>query len=82
LKKKKVKTKFIHLDDAGNEKKTSLIASIFGVWLMLARRLRVCNAGLTINTSREILIVVMMLYYKNVHSYKRHTVVRRVFCFW
>ena len=49
---------------------------------MLERRLCVYNAGLKVDASREILTVVMMSYYENVYSCKRHTVVRRTFCFW
>ena len=48
---------------------------------MLERRLCVYNAGLKVDASREILTVVMTSYYENVCSCKRHTVVRRVFCF-
>jgi len=61
---------------------TSLIAFILVCWLMLARRLRVYSAGLKVDTSREILTVIMTLYYKNIGSCKRHTVVHRAFCFW
>ena len=49
---------------------------------MLERRLCVYNAALKVDASREILIVVMTSYYENVRSCKRHTAVRRVFCFW
>ena len=42
---------------------------------MLERRLCVYNAGLKVDTSREILTVVMMSYCENVRSCKRHTVV-------
>ena len=38
--------------------------------------------GLKVDVSREILTPIMMSYYKNVCSCKRHTVVRRAFCFW
>jgi len=48
---------------------------------MLERRLCIYNAGLKVDASREILTVVMTSYYENVRSCKRHTVVRRVFCF-
>jgi len=51
-------------------------------WLMLERRLCVYNAGLKVDASREILTVVMMSYYKNVYSCKKHTVVCRTFWFW
>jgi len=44
---------------------------------MLVRRFCVFNAGLKVNAVREILTVIMMSYDENVHSCKRHTVVRR-----
>ena len=49
---------------------------------MLERRLCVYNVGLKVDTSQEILTAVMRSYYENVSSGKRHTVVRRAFCFW
>ena len=70
---KKVKTKFIYLDDAGNDKLLH--------WLLL-RRLCVYSAGLKVDVSQEILSVVMTSYYENVRSCKRHTVLCRAFCFW
>ena len=41
----------------------------------------VYNAGLKVDTRQEILTVVMMSYYENVCSCKRHTVVCRAFYF-
>jgi len=79
---KKAKTKFIYLDDAGNDKLLHWLLLSLACWLMLARRLCVYNADLKIDTSQEILTVVMMSYYENVHSCKRHTVVHHTFCFW
>jgi len=49
---------------------------------MLARRFCVFNAGLKVDAAREISIMIMMSNDENVCSCKRHTVVRRVFCFW
>jgi len=60
----------------------SCIFTSLACWLMLERRLCVYNVGLKVDTSQEILTVVMMPYYENVHSCKRHTVVHRAFCFW
>jgi len=48
---------------------------------MLARRFCVFDAGLKVDAAREILTVIMMSNDKNVRSCKRHTVVRRAFCF-
>jgi len=48
---------------------------------MLARRFCVYNEGLKVDTAREILTVIMRLNDENIHSCKRHTIVRRVFCF-
>jgi len=79
--KKKVKMKFIYLDDAGNKLLHWLLLSL-ACWLMLARRLCAYNADLKVDTSEEILTVVMTSYYENIRSCKRHTVVRCVFCFW
>ena len=50
-------------------------------WLMLERRLCVYNVGLKVDVSREILTVVMMSYYENVCSSKRHTAVCHTFYF-
>jgi len=44
---------------------------------MLARRLCVYNASLKVDANREILTVVMISYYENVRSNKRHTVICR-----
>jgi len=82
LSKKKVKTKFIYSDDAGNNKLLHWLLSSLACWLMLERRLCVYNAGLKVDTSRKILTVIMASYNENVHSCKRHTVVCRAFCFW
>jgi len=79
---KKVKTKFIFLDDAGNGKLLHWLLLSLVCWLMLARRLCVYNAGLKVDTSGEILTVVMTSYYENVRSCKRHIVVCRALCFW
>jgi len=48
---------------------------------MLARRFCVFNAGLKVDAAREILTVIMTSYDENVHSCKRHTVVRQRFVF-
>jgi len=55
-----------------------------GCWLILPRRFCVYNAGLKVDVAREILSVIMIMTSndKNVRSCKRHTVVRRTFCFW
>jgi len=70
-KKKKVNTKFIYLDDAGNDKLPR--------WLVNVDKKIVC---LQCRLSWEILTVVMTSYYKNICLCKKHTVVRRGFCFW
>jgi len=49
---------------------------------MLVRRFCVFNAGLRVDTVREILTVIMTSYDENVCSCKRHTVVCHAFCFW
>jgi len=49
---------------------------------MLARRFCVFNAGLKVEAAQDILTVIMTSNDKNVRSCKRHTVVRRTFCFW
>jgi len=82
IKEKKVKTKFINLDHAGNEKLLNQLLLSLGCWLMLARRFCVFNAGLKVDAAREILTVIMTSNDKNVRSCKKHTVVRRAFCFW
>ena len=71
-----------YLDDAGKDKLLHWLLLSSVRWLMLARRLCVYNAGLKVGARREISTVVMMSYYENVRSCKRHTVVRRAFCFW
>jgi len=48
---------------------------------MLKRRLCVYNVGLKVDMSGEILTVIMMSYYENVRSCKKHTVVRRACVF-
>jgi len=55
-KKKKVKTKFIDLDHAGNDRLLNQLVLSLGCWLMLARRF--C-AGLKVDGAREILTVIM-----------------------
>ena len=40
------------------------------------------NVGLKVDMARQISTAVMMSYYENIPSCKRHTVVRRMFCFW
>ena len=40
------------------------------------------NVGLKVDTAQEILTVIMMLYYDNVYTCKRQTVVYHAFCFW
>jgi len=49
---------------------------------MLARRVCVYNASLKVDAAQEILIVIMTSNDKNLCLCKRHTVVRRTFCFW
>jgi len=78
----KVKTKFIYLDNAGNDKLLHWLLLSLGCWLMLERRFCVYNAGVKVDASREILTVIMMSYYKNVRMCKRHIVVGRTICFW
>jgi len=51
-------------------------------WLIFARRFCVFNAGLKVDADQEILTVIMTPNDENVHSCKRHTVVRHAFCFW
>ena len=79
---KKVKMKFIYLDDAGNNKLFDWLLSSLACWLMLARRLCVYSVGFKVDASQEIFNVGMMSYYKKVCSCKRHTVVHCAFCFW
>jgi len=81
-KRKKVKTKFIDLDHAGNDKLLNRLLLSLECWLMLARRFCVYNAGLKVDAAQEILTVIMTSNDKNVHSCKRHTVIRHAFCFW
>ena len=69
-----------HLSGKGKLLHWSLLSLV--CWLMLAGRLCVYNAGLKVDARREISTVVMTSYYENVCSCKRHTVVRRTFCFW
>jgi len=52
---KKVKTKFIDLDHAGNDKLLSQLLLSLDCLLMLARRFCVYNAGLKVDAAREIL---------------------------
>jgi len=80
--KKKVKTKFINLDHAGNDKLFNRLVLSLGFWLMLARRFCVYNAGLKVDAAQEILTVIMMSNDENVCLCKRHRAVRRTFCFW
>jgi len=71
--------KFIYLD---HDKLLNRLLLSLGCWLMLARRFCVFNEGLKVYMAQEILIAIMTSNDKNVRSYKRHTVVRRTFCFW
>jgi len=80
--KKKVKTKIIYLDDARKDKLLHWLLLSLVCWLMLGRKLCVYNVGLKVDVRREISTVVMMSYYENVHSCKKHTVVCRAFRFW
>ena len=74
-----VKTKFIYLDDAGNDKLLHWLLLPLVCWLMLARRLCVYNAGLKVAVSWEILTVIMTSYYENVWSCKiKHSSLWRV----
>jgi len=81
-KKKKVETKFIDSDHAGNDKLLNQLVLSLGCWLMLARRFCVYNMGLKVDTAREILTVIMTSNDENACSCKRHTVVHCVLCFW
>jgi len=49
--KKKVKTKFIDFDHAGNDKLLNLLFLSLGCWLMLAKRFCVYNAGLKVDAA-------------------------------
>jgi len=71
-KKKKVETKFINLDHAGNDKLLSQLPLSLGCWLMLARRFCVYNPGLKVDAGRDILTVIMTSNDENVCSCKRH----------
>jgi len=62
--KKEVKTKFIYLDDAGNDKLLHWLLLSLAHWLILARRLCIYNVGLKVDATQEILTVVMTSYYK------------------
>jgi len=79
---KKSKNKIYLFGQCWEQQTATLIALCLVHWLMLARRLYIYNAGLKLDTSWEILTVVMTSYYENVCSCKRHTVVRHTFCFW
>jgi len=50
-KKKKVKTKFIDLDHAGNDRLLHQLLLSLGHWLILARRFCVYNAGLKVDVA-------------------------------
>jgi len=52
-KKKKVTTKFIDLDHAGNDKLLNQLLLSLGCWLMFARRFCVFNAGLEVDAARD-----------------------------
>jgi len=49
---------------------------------MLARRFCIFNAGLKVDAAGEISTMIITSNDENVRSCKRHTVVRRAFCFW
>jgi len=72
-KRKKVKTKFIDLDHAGNDKLLNQLLLSLECWLMLARRFCVYNVGLKDDAAQEILTVIMTSNDENVRSCKRHT---------
>jgi len=59
IKKKKVKTKFIDLDHAENNKLLNRLLLSLGCWLMLAKKFCVYNAGLKVDAAQEILTVIM-----------------------
>jgi len=80
--KKKVKTKFIDFDHAGNDKLLNWLLWSLGWWLMLARRFCVFNVGLKVDALERSTMIMTSYYDENVRSCKRHTVVRRAFCFW
>ena len=82
FRRKKMWKKFTYLDDDRNDKLLHWLLLSLVCWLMLERRLCVYNVGLKVDANREILTVIMMSCYKKVHSCKRHTIVRRAFCFW
>jgi len=69
-KKKKVKTKFIDLYHAGNDKLLNRLLLSLEYSLMLARRFCVYNAGLKVDVAREILSVIMISNDKNVRLCK------------
>ena len=60
---------------------TSLISFIFGVLVNVGKKILRLQCGFK-SWRESILTVVMTSYYENVRSCKRHTVVRRTFCFW
>jgi len=64
--KKKIKTKFINLDHAGNDKLLNWLFLSLGCWLMLVRRFCVYNVGLKVDAAREIMTVIMISNDENV----------------
>jgi len=81
-KKIEVKTKFINLDHAGNDKLLNQLLLFLGCRIMLARKFCVYNAGLKVDAAQEILTVIMTSNDENVRLCKRHKVVCCTFCFW
>jgi len=82
VKEKKRKNEIHWFDHAWNDKLLNQLLLSLGCWLMLARNFCVFNAGLKVDAAREIFTVIITSNDKNVHSCKRHTVVRRAFSFW
>jgi len=71
--KKKSQNEIHQLGRCWEQQTTSLIAFIFGMLVNVGKKIMCLQCGLKVDVSREILTVVMMLYYKNVHSCKRHS---------
>jgi len=62
---------------------TNYLTDCFYLWgVNVYKKFCVCNAGLKVDAAREILTVILTSNDENVRLCKRHTVVRRVFCFW
>jgi len=82
VKEKKSKNKIHQFGPCWNDKLLNQLLLFLGCWLMLARRFCVYDVGLKVDVVRKILTVIMMSNDENICSFRRHTVVRRAFCFW